>query len=809
MQQAIDRLELQVVREAVAARTQTPLGAAQARALAPLPTRDEARLRIERCRQLREVMEREGPPPLGGASDVSAAIVQAKKGIVLEAAQLRAAADTMHASARARRYLLAREDEAPLLYGLGASLEDLSRPGQAISQCFEASGRLADDASPALGPLRRRLRSLQGSMEERLHELMASPRIKRVLMEPYFTVRGDRYVLPVKASFKGEVAGIVHDASGTGQTVFIEPQEVLDAGNRLKIAQSEVLEEENRILAELTLIVVEEAEGLAHSMQVLGDLDLLLGATRLATDLDAHPIRPEDGEGPGFDLVRARHPLLVLQRLEDPEARLVPNDIGLEPEQRILVLTGPNTGGKTVAMKTVGLLALMLRCGLHLPCDPRSRLGWFERIEVAIGDEQSIASKLSTFAAHVRSISRVLERADADTLVLIDEIASDTDPSQGQALAQAILEAFADRGAHALITTHFEGLKALPFADPRFRNAGVGFDPERFVPTYRLSLDVPQSSNAFDIARGLGLPDAIVERARGLTGEGARALEDFMKALEARAEAMRHAQEEAEARARAAERARAEAEQARAALEQAKKEVLEGERRALIAELARSRDEVRGIVAELQRAAQSDAVRAAMQRATQAVEAVDRVQQRELDAAKAAEPPPPPELDEPVGRLEPGDWVHVPKLGKDGIVAALDGKDALVAVGNMRTRVAIDQLRGARSKKPKRGPDAARAKSREVTEVQQAQAAAPVVITSTEEIDVRGLSGDEAIARLDGFLDHHYGSPATHVRIIHGHGTGALRAAIRAHLKRSGYVRSYRGGEEKEGGDGATVVELA
>jgi DNA mismatch repair protein MutS2 len=800
----IDRIELGAIKDALLGRVRTPLGATEVRALAPLPTRAEARTRIDALSEARSLLERGEEPAFGGATDVRAAIDLGAKGVTLDSAQLRAIAETMRGSSALRRYLLAREDDGPLLYGMGASMEDLSRTAEEVQKSFDPDGTLADSASPELGPLRKRLRGFHEMIREKLEQLLQASQIKPYLQEPYFTVRGDRYVLPIRASFQNEVAGIVHDASGSGQTVFVEPQAVVELGNRVKIAQSAVIEEEHRILTELTELVVSERDGLLVNLEALGRVDLVFAGGRLSRDLGAEAILPE--EQPGFDLIEARHPLLVLQRIGKADAGLVVgNDLGLKPEQRVLILTGPNTGGKTVAMKTIGLFAMMARCGLHLPCAARSRIGWFDRIEAAIGDDQSIASNLSTFAAHLVQIMNVLDRAGAETLVLLDEIAADTDPTQGQALAQAVLEALADRGAHVVVTTHFERLKAVPFADPRFRNAGVGFDPERLRPTYKVTLDLPQSSSGIDIAQSLGLGRSIVERARALSGEGTGALEGLMTGLRDKQIELDRVRFDLEEERRKMIVAQRELERTQRSLEEERRKVIDRERVDFLRELDRSRNEVKATIARLQKAASSEEVRDAMRLAS---EASAKLAQTEAEERAKVEPA---ELQlEPGKRVENpsvGDWVHVDKLGKDGEIVAIEGKEALVAVGNMRTRVPVSGLTHAQSKRPKGLLHESRSLKKALEEAKEKQRSAEV--PPTEEVDLRGNTVDEALARIDAFLDVHYSGPASKVKIIHGHGSGALRQAIREHLKRSGYVRNFRPGEDNEGGDGITVVELA
>lgn len=823
MQQAVELLELAEIKAALRARAQTPLGASEVNALLPLESPSAARARVEAIRQVRGLLDRAEPPPVWGAEDVHAALDLGEKGIALEGAQLRSIARTMEAGSVLRQHLLAHEEEAPSLYGLAAGLEDLRRTANEVLRCFDPDGQLADDASPELGPLRRKVRALRASIHEKLEELLQSPRLEPLLQERYYTIRQDRYVLPIKASFKNEVKGIVHDASGSGQTVFIEPQALVDIGNRLKIAQSEQAEEEHRILSRLTRLVVREAEGVRRMMSVIGEVDFLAAAGRFANDLRARPIPPRDE--PGFALFRARHPLLLIQAhtpeppsdpeepvdpaawLDEPRFEVVGNDFGLERNHRILILTGPNTGGKTVAMKTIGILALMARCGLHLPCEDDSSIGWYDDIDAAIGDRQSIASNLSTFAAHMQAVVGILRRARPGVLVLIDEIAADTDPTQGQALAQAILEALAEKNAHVVVTTHFERLKAVPFVDPRFRNAGVGFDAERLVPTYRVSLDVPQGSSGFDIAQKLGLASGIVTRARGLIGEGAEEVQGLLTEIERRSAILEQAKIEAE-------RARAAADQERVRLER-KQEEMEKEiqrvklaaRRDLLTDIAETREEVRRMIAELQKAQSAQPANETMRRANQVADRLGKIEKAE--AQKVAEAAPPETAaKKKLSALQVGAWVHVPKLGRDGEVAGIDGREAEVVVGTMRVRVPVKSLRAPAGRRPTKSKVAPAPRSPGKVETHEGPDGQPRV-ELVEEIDLRGHTVDESIDRLDAFLDYHYGQPTTKVRIIHGLGTGALRDGLRDHLRRSGYVRNMRPGDRGEGGDGVTVVSLA
>jgi DNA mismatch repair protein MutS2 len=819
MELATSLLELDEIQGALRQRVRTALGVRAVGTLAPLPRREEAHDQILTVHEARALIESSETAPVFTGDEVEGFVTLAEKGMRLEGAQLRSVASTVLSAQDLRRHLSSREQQVPRLYGLGVSIPDLLRPAQDIRRCFDPDGQLSDDASADLGPLRRKVRSLRDAIHDKIHELLSHPSIEPYLQERYFTIRGDRHVLPVVASYKNHVPGIVHDASGSGQTVYIEPQALVDLGNRLKIAQSEQQEEEDRILSRLSVVVADHGAGIRTCCRVLGRVDLLNAAARLAIDLDASPVLP-DAE-PGFWLLGARHPLLVLQSItpevpapgeeeappstevdkDHPRFEVVPNDLGLDSEQQILVLTGPNTGGKTVAMKTVGLLALMSRCGLPIPCAPTSRIGWYAPIVGTIGDQQSIATNLSTFAAHMKALLSVLDSSRPGTLVLIDEIAADTDPLQGQAIAQAVLEQVADRGAHAVVTTHFERLKAVPFQDPRFRNAGVGFDERALRPTYRVTLDVPQGSSALDIASGLGLPGAVVERARDLLGSGAGSLESLIRSVELRAQELEEAREREEAARRELERDRAELQRQQARLQAEIERVRERARTELLDEIERARAEAKTMVAELQRAAQASAPADAMRVANRVSDQLRTLHEEE--AAKHT-PDPGPDPRAPLEEVAVGDWVHVPKLGRDGEVLTLDGRDAQVAVGTIKMRVAVKSLRAAQTARPTKSTPP-RSGPKPKPSLAPQPLAAP---DAPDEIDLRGQSVDESIDRLETFLDYHYGQPTKRVRIIHGHGTGALREAVREHLHRSGYVKSIRPGEQDEGGDGVTVVSL-
>jgi DNA mismatch repair protein MutS2 len=441
--------------EYLAARTHTSRGAERARALELLDDIEAARRRSAEIAEARLLRELDEPLPFGGVHDIAAHLARASKGGDLDGPELVAVAQTVNATGRLKRHLTTHAATAPLLAGRAAPIALLAHVSGPILDSFEEGGRLSDNASAALGPMRRKVAALHEELSRRVKVLLDDPEISPYLQDRFYTQREDRYVVPLRAEARARVRGIVHGTSQSGHTVFVEPEVVVDLNNRLKLAESEVTEEEQRILAELSGYVREEAEAIGIAAAIAEELDLLDACARLADDTGASAAALG---APDLELRRARHPLMLLAG-----RTCVPNDIVL-PAGKTLVISGPNAGGKTVALKTAGLAALMARAGLHLPVNDGSSVPWYLGVEVDIGDDQSLERNLSTFSAHVMNLVDFLERAGGETLLLVDELAVGTDPEQGSALAQAVLEAFADRGAQVIVTTHYERLKALPTA---------------------------------------------------------------------------------------------------------------------------------------------------------------------------------------------------------------------------------------------------------------------------------------------------------------------------------------------------------
>ena len=777
----------------LAHRARTPMGKERCRSLVPGDSEEEAARRLARVEEARELRRLDREVPLADALDVRPALGRAAREGTLEPHELLAIARLIRAAVSARRFCLPLRDRVPLHAELAETLSDFEPLAQELERAFDPAGKLLDTASPLLAELRERSRGLHRSIKARLEEMLKDEEVVGMLRDAYYSVRGDRYVVPLRAEHKTHLPGIVHNASGSGQTLFVEPQELVELGNQLTIADASALEEEQRILGELSGAVGRRAEALAR------DVETLAGA-RLADDLSAAPPRLADATRESFRLSAARHPLLVLQmNARGRGGSVIANDIELPAPARALVISGPNAGGKTVTITAVGLSALMARAGLPVAAAEGSRMPLYRTVYTAIGDEGDLSRDLSTFTAHLTSLRHILEAAGPGTLVLIDEIAADTDPREGAAIAAAALEKLVSAGAQVLITTHLEELKALALSDDRFASASVGFDVDKLAPTYRLRMGEVGRSSAIEIAARVGLPADVCARAKEILGGGSSALASALERLEAERAAASRARAEAEAvrKSLAEERETMQAEIE--ALRAAEREVRSGARAELVEDLARRKQQIAEMVAQLQAApALARAVEAQQQIARLEAEEEREVAREEVraeDAAAAAG-----------GEIRPGAPVRHARLGVEGTVIEVDEAGALVQIGALRTKVARADLVPL-ARKPKGDAAGFRKTAREKIARAEAVRAAPAS-TVIRPLDVRGLRVDEALRALEEELDRRLREGAEEVQVLHGHGSGALKAAIREHLARSPYVRRARAGASHEGGDGVTVAEL-
>jgi len=785
----LNELGFEAVIAALADRTQTTRGRELAVARPFLADEAEVHLSLVRIEQARAVLSEEKVVPVGGADDVRALAGRASKGAMLSGEELVSCGRLMRAAMAVRAFLRARRETQPELAEMGVGLPDLGALAARIEFTLEPSGMVRDEASETLAAHRRRARGLHAEARRRIETMLADPDFTYFLQDKYFSVRSDRYVLPVNASFRSKVPGIVHNASQTGLTLFVEPQVLVDLGNELAIAESLALEEERRILTELSESVGDRAAELERAVELVGELDVVQAAARLADSMKAWPAELVTGTA-DIELRRMRHPVLVLQG-----KKVVANDVLLRSPAASLVVSGPNAGGKTVSITGVGLCALMTRAGLPIPAGEGSRVPLLAGVASIIGDAQDLGKDLSTFSAHLTAVRDALATASAGWLVVIDEIAADTDPTQGAALARAILEELVTRGSRVLVTTHLDEVKALGLTDERFANARVGLDPATLAPTYQLELGAAGGSSAVEMAARVGLPASVLARAREyLKGEGL--LSAALGRLEVKERATEEQRQALTAERDELTRSRAEAERLRGDLARARLEVERTVRAELEGELERRRHEVSRLIAELQ--ARPDM--SAAQKAQHRIDELATDAARERAVADAAAQAASGEVHAPApATVAPGVWVKVVQLGQEGRVVSVEGKTATVEVGALRTRARIADLVTLPGRT---------GKARERSRPADAVVAAPLALTEAR-CDVRGLRADEAMSVIERFLDDHYLSGPSTVIIVHGHGTGALKQLVREALEKSPYVDKFRPGDRHEGGDGATVVQLS
>ncbi|HYN70316.1 MAG TPA: endonuclease MutS2 [Candidatus Eisenbacteria bacterium] len=735
---------------------------------------------------------------IGGAQDIGPSIERAARGGRLDPEQFLDIAATLEATVKLQSILA--EERRPLLREVGRQLHPLPAIRSTLARSFDPAGEMLDTASPRLGSLRAAVRVAFDRLRRRLDALVGSE-LAGALQEPIVTLRNGRYVVPVRADARSRVKGIVHDSSGSGQTLFVEPLVVVELGNAWREAQVAEREEVERILDELSALIAANAAALRETLGALARFDFWSAKAQLAADLDA--IRPVTADRPEVVLLSARHPGLT--------GRVVPIDIRLGDGFTALVVTGPNTGGKTVTLRTLGLLALMHQAGLHVPAAAGSRLPVFRDVFADIGDEQSIAQSLSTFSGHMRSIIRIVDAAGPGTLVLLDELGAGTDPTEGSALAQALLDHFIRAGALVAATTHYAELKAYAHLTPGASNASVEFDLETLSPTYRLTIGLPGGSQAFAIAERLGLPKPIVADASSRLTETQRTFEATLARIrEVEGESADTLERARAAEVRAADALRA----ADSDRRKARRERDESGRRAraeaerLLAEL---RGELEGSRRELERGhLTAPAIDAVLERVEARVDQLPVPPADAGPAASAAESAPP-------RSWQVGDRVRSKNGGWEGRIAALDrgGKRATLEAGGMRVSVTVEDLEPALTP-PGQGTggdgsgrgvatrDSAAVSGTNVAALRRERAG-----SVPSSLDLRGARVDEALAALERYLENASLAGLERVTVIHGMGTGALRDSVRTESAAHPLVREVRGGERGEGGDGVTVVTLA
>ncbi len=776
---SLELLEFPMILARLAAATSFPPSRRAAESLEPSADPAVVERRLDETDQVRALIEERPGVGIGAAHDIGPAVDRAVRGGRLEPSQFLEIATTLDSVSRLASLLA--EERRPLLRDLGHELHALPGLRSTLARSFDPVGELLDTASPRLGGLRAAVRVAYDRLRRRLDALVGSE-LGSALQDPIITLRNGRYVVPVKSEARSRVKGIVHDSSGSGQTLFIEPLVAVELGNAWREAQIAETEEIARILDELSAFVAANADPLRDTLDALARFDLWSAKASLAAEMRGG--RAETTARTEVILLSARHPGLT--------GHVVPTDIRLGDGFSALVVTGPNTGGKTVTLRTLGLLSLMHQAGLHIPAEPGSRLPIWRDVFADIGDEQSIAQSLSTFSGHLRSITRIVEAAGPGTLVLLDELGAGTDPTEGSALAQALLDHFIRAGALVAATTHYAELKAYAHTTPGARNAAVEFDLETLSPTYRLTIGLPGGSQAFAIAERLGLPEAIVADARSRLSETQRSFEATLASIKA----TQGETGEALDRARAAELRATEA--LHAAQEERRRA-----RRERDETISAARAEAERIVGDLRTDVQS--AREALERETMTAPGLDATLERiegGLGRLPAEEPLTPVEEAVVERHWQLGERARSRSGGWEGRIAALErgGKRATLEAGGMRVTVDTDDLvpaLGEAAPEPANGPGTAGAALR----LERAQ-------TVASSLDLRGARVDEALEALHRYLDDAGLAGLDKVIVIHGMGTGAVRDAVRSAAGGHPLVKSMRPGQRGEGGDGATIVEF-
>jgi DNA mismatch repair protein MutS2 len=799
----LQKLEYTEVLRRLSVHCQYSVAADLARELRPSPDRRVATMWMDTTAEAMALLRNFPEFTVGGAKDIRELVLRAEKGARLQPPELLLIADTLHAARRLKKMFLRlpeHEERFPNLLEIVGGIENVHKLETGLEQSIGPRGDVLDTASSELARLRKAVRTAHSRVTERLRNLQASGRVGAAMQENIITVREGRYVIPVRAEARNVVRGIVHGTSQSGQTLFIEPYDVVELNNSWRERQLEEEEEVNRILDDLSAQIAEQADVLRRMVHAIAEIDLALAKARYATTLDAsrpsfhdtatggRRVHTEDTGHPShvIRLIDARHPLL-------DQSTVVPLSLEMGETFRVLLITGPNTGGKTVALKTVGLLTLMAQSGLFIPASDASVISVFPQVFVDIGDEQSIEQSLSTFSAHMSNIVRMLRQARSDSLVLLDELGAGTDPQEGSALARALISRLLQLRSMVIATTHYSEVKAYAYATPGVENASVEFDVETLSPTYRLTVGIPGKSNALAIARRLGVPGEVIEEARGILHAGDQQADDLINDI-------RRRREQAREELTAAERTRADVEELRRRAARALREAEQTRRDArdhATAEVEQELQEARELARRLQRtphgvaAPTRDEAREASTKIAAALDETRRIRRKRQ---------PQPQQVQHRRPIRAGDRVRVHSLDMTGDVLSVDGDNVSVQLGALKTRVPVtDVERTAGGAADESGSKRASADRYETPK--------PSMNISVE-TDLRGMRAAEVEQELEQYLHDAWLAGLPWVRIIHGKGTGALRNVVRNVLQDHPVVERSETAKQNEGGDGATVAYL-
>ena len=781
-------LEFNKIRAQLSQYCVSDMGAELCDALQPVSEIGEVRRMQQETREAHDLLTYLGGTPMIAFSDVRAQLHLAEIGSTLSPRALMDVAASLRASRAARDAIVTDREGTPMIRANASRLSVFRQLEQAISDAIISEEEIADRASPELFSIRRKMRSCNERVRERLNSMIHSQTYAKYLQDPIITMRADRYVLPVKQEYRSMIPGIVHDQSATGATIFVEPMSVVEIGNELKQLIAAEHAEIERILRMISAQIAPDAAAISDNLAILAQLDFAFAKGSLAREMFA--VEPKINNEGRIKIVRGRHPLI------DPQ-KVVPLDIRLGEDFTSLIITGPNTGGKTVTLKTTGLFTLMAQAGLQVPAEYGTELAVFDDVFADIGDEQSIEQSLSTFSGHMKNIVSILEHVTPESLVLFDELGAGTDPTEGAALAQAILSTLLTLRTRTVATTHYSELKEYALTTPNVENASVEFDVSTLRPTYRLSIGIPGKSNAFEISRKLGLPEFVIGKAKDLLSKEAVRFEDVIANAE-------YHRQIAEKERKIAEEARQEMIAIRNQAEAERKKLEDQRDRAI----KKAKDEAKRIVENTRR--ESEAMIAelrAMKKAGGAQEhEIQRVKKKIEQAQDALA-----EKKEVAGEIptnvKPGDMVHIASMDVDAtIVTAPDAKGYVqLKVGMMKMRAQLSDLRTLTSTQQMIKKEQKKLERKKSMREQRVDITMRAV---RQELDVRGMALDEALPEVQKFLDDAMLSSLGEVSIIHGNGTGILRAGIQDCLRRHPCVSNFRLGRYGEGETGVTIVSL-
>lgn len=784
-------LEYNKIIDRLVALTASSLGAELAQQLLPDCEYENVKTNLKETSDGVNFISRRGSPPLGGIYDIRDTIRRADIGSMLNPVELLRVAGVLRVVRNLKNYSNGdniRTNEDNIVSELINCLEACKRVEDKINLCIVSEEEISDNASSALGNIRRQIRHAQNSIKDKLNDLVRSSKYQKYMQESIVTLRGDRYVVPVKQEYRSEIPGLIHDSSASGATLFVEPMAVVEANNTIRELKLKEQIEIERILQELSGDVAEIAVGLKSNVTLLAKLDYIFAKAKLSLDFNC--VCPKLNSERKSIIKKGRHPLL------DPKI-VVPIDFWIGGEFETLVVTGPNTGGKTVTLKTVGLFTLMTQAGLHIPANEGTEISVYNKVFADIGDEQSIEQSLSTFSSHMKNIVNILESVDSRSLVLFDELGAGTDPTEGAALAMAILEHLKEKGCTIVATTHYSQLKVYAVTTPYVENACCEFDVETLKPTYKLLIGVPGRSNAFAISNRLGLIDSVVERAKGyLTSEEIK-FEDMLLSIEKNLSHSESEKRQAHLLKLEAEKIRNEIEEQKKRLEDKKENVLKESREEARRVLLDAKHEAENILSEMRRM-QRENENVQSQRAAEEMRLKIKSKIDTIEDALSKPIIPKNTLVKPPQNLKLGDSVLITNLNQKGTVVSLPDKngEAIVQAGIMKVNVHITNLKVIDEQKT------------QIKRTGAGEIGASKARNISTEVNVIGLNLDSALENVDKYLDDAVISGLSEVAIIHGKGTGILRSGIHQYLKTNKRVKSYRLGKYGEGESGVTIVEL-